>query len=320
MNIAEKLIHKIDGFQRRYRLPAFSYAVVKKYGDDKAGYQAALLTYYGFLSLFPLLLVLTTVAGLVARNNPHLQKSIIDSLTSYFPVLGTQLSSHIQTLHKSGLALIIGILFTLYGARGVADAFRHGVNHIWQIPIQRRDGSYKAILKSLSLIVVGGLGLLVASVSAGIAGGAGHGLEFRLLSLLVNVFVLFWLFVFLLNVSLPRHVTIKEVRLGAVVAAIGLVILQSLGSYLLARELKSLDALYSNFAIPLGLLFWIYLQAQVIYYAVEVATVHVNGLWPRSLSGKDLTDADKRAYTGQAKKEKVLPEERVDANFRSSRP
>lgn len=78
--------------------------------------------------------------------------------------------------------------------------------------------------------------------------------------------------------------TIKEVRPGAIAAAIGLVILQSLGGYILTRELKSLDALYSNFAIPLGLLFWIYLQAQMLYYAAEIAVVSSKRQWPRSLS------------------------------------
>ncbi|HTB48569.1 MAG TPA: YihY/virulence factor BrkB family protein [Verrucomicrobiae bacterium] len=299
MNFIQKAIRNIDTFQQGHRLPGFTYAVIKKYGEDQSGYQAALLTYYSFLSLFPLLLVLTTVTDSIAHSHPHLQATIIRSMTDYFPVLGNQLSEHVHTIHKSGLALVVGIVFTLYGARGVAAVFRHGVNHIWQVPKRNQDSLPKTILKNLGLVIIGGLGFLAASISAGLAAAAGHGIAFRLLSVAVNVFILFWLFVFLLNVSLPRHVTVKETRVGAATAAVGLVILQALGSYLLVRELKSLDALYSYFAIALGLLFWIYLQAQVLYYSVEVATVHAQQLWPRSLTGR-LTPADEQVHARQA--------------------
>jgi YihY family inner membrane protein len=315
MNIAQKTLNITDNYQRKHRFPAFIYAVIKKYGDDQAGYQAALLTYYGFLALFPLLLVATTVAGMIANTHPEVQHAITDGISNYFPVLGNQISDNVHTLHKRGLALIIGLLFTLYGARGVADAFRHGVNHIWQIPIEGRDTFPKAAAKSLSIVILGGLGLLAASISTSIAAAAGHGVVFRLLSVLVNVFVLFWVFIILLNITLPKHVSIKNVRSGAITAAVGLVTLQTLGGYLLTRQLKNLDGLYSNFALTLGLLFWIYLQTQIIYYAVEISCVRANRLWPRSLTGKNLTDADRASYTGQAKKEKAIPTEEIETEF-----
>lgn len=285
MHRLQAVIRILDAYQQRHHLLAFPYAVVKKYSEDGAGQQAALLTYYAFLSLFPLLLVLTTLTEYVVGRHSHLETTVVGSITSYFPLLGNQLSSHIQGLHRSGLALAAGILFTLYGTRGVADAFRSGVQHIWQVPKNQRPGFPKSMLNSLGVIIIGGLGFILASISAGLASAAGHGLAFRGLSLAVDLFMLFWLFTFLINFCLPRHVTLKEVRAGALAAALGLVILQSLGSYVLARELKHLDALYSYFAVALGLLFWIYLQAQVLYYAVEIAVVSSRRLWPRSFSG-----------------------------------
>ena len=316
MNIVEKTIDRLDRFQRKHHLLAFSYGVINKYGDDEAGYQAALLTYYGFLSLFPLLLVVTTITGLLGPSYPEFQKAVITATNNYLPVLGGQISEHVGGLHKSGFALIVGILFTIYGARGVADAFRHGVNHIWQVPYTKRDGFPKSVAKSLGLIFVGGLGLLAASVCAGLAASAGYGPLFRFLSLMINVAILFGLFTVLLNLSLPNHVTIRQARPGAIAAAVGLVIMQSLGSYLLTRELKNLDALYSYFAIALGLLFWIYLQAQVLYYATEIAVVHSQGLWPRSLSGRNLTPADKRTLAQHAGKEKLVEVEDISTRFK----
>jgi YihY family inner membrane protein len=292
MNIVKTTINRLNKFQQSHPLPAFIYAVIKKYGEDQAGYQAALLTYYAFLSLFPLLLILTTLTSTIAAGNPHFQREIIRSTTNYFPVLGDQLSVHIHSLHKSGLALAVGILFTFYGSRGVADAFRNGVQNIWYVPRRRRDGFPKSTIKSLALISVGGAGFILASIAAGLTAGAGHGLILHLLAAVVNFAILFLLFSFLINVSLPRHVPLKDTRAAAITAALGLVILQSAGSYLLKHELKSLDALYSYFALSLGLLFWIYLQAQVLFYSVEIAAVHAHQLWPRSLDNKHPTSAD----------------------------
>ncbi len=295
MNIIQKLTNRLDTFQRRYRLPGFIYAVIKKYGEDKVGYQAALLTYYGFLAIFPLLLVLTTVAGIVATGHPGVKRTIINGMTNYFPVLGSQLTEHVNTFHRSGIALIVGTLFVLYGTRGVVDVFRYGVNHIWHEPEEPDLGFIKSIVRSFSIMLIGGIGLLGASLIAGFASAAGHGIALRALSAALNLIIIFGLFVFLMNASLPHHVSAKQVRKGAATAMLGLVILQALGGYVLTRELHSLDALYSYFAISLGLLFWIYLQAQVLYYSVTIAAVDAQKLWPRSLTGNNETAADKRA-------------------------
>ncbi len=283
MDKYKKLVRGLDAYQKRHPVAGFSYAVIKKYGEDEAGMRAALLTYYAFLALFPLLMVLTTLTGIIVGDHPRLENTVIHGITNYFPLLGGQLSSHIHSLHKSGAALLIGLLFTVYGTRGVADAFSHGVQHIWRIPKSARVGFPKSLLKSLGLISVGGTGFLVAAISAGLAGAAGHGLGFRALSIAVNLFILFWVFTFLINFCLPRHVGLRQIWVGAAAAAIGLVVLQALGGYILARELKGLDALYSYFAVALGLLFWIYLQAQMLYCAVEIASVSSQKLWPRTL-------------------------------------
>lgn len=284
MKIIKKTLKKVDGWQQSHRWTAVVFAVIKKYGEDESGRQAALLTYYSFLSLFPLILVLTTVTSLATGGHTALQQDIIHSTTNYFPVLGNQLAEHISTLHKNGLALIIGLAFTLYGARGVADAFRHGVQHIWRVPEKQRLVFPKTVISSLAIIIVGGAGFILASVATGLAASAGHGPAFRLLSVAVDLFILFWLFSFLLNACLPSHVPIKDTRSGAFAAAVGLMVLQAVGGYLLKRELQHLDALYSYFAISLGLLFWIYLQAQLLYYAVTLSAVRAQKLWPRSLS------------------------------------
>ena len=283
MKSINKLVQSLDRWQQGFRPTAFLVAVIKKFGKDQAGYAAALLTYYSFLSLFPLLLILTTVTNGLIGKHPHLEATVIHGLTNYFPLLGQQLSSHVHSLHGSGLALLVGVLVAIYGTHGVADVFRRNVQDMWGVPQKDRAGFPKSTLRSLVLIIVGGLGFLVASLSSTLASAGGHGLAFATLAVLINLFLLFWLFTFLLNYSLPSHVSLKEIQPGALSAAIGLVILQAAGARILKHELQNLDALYSYFAVALGLLFWIYLQAQMLYYSVEIAVVSSRKLWPRSL-------------------------------------
>ncbi|MDL2341573.1 MAG: YhjD/YihY/BrkB family envelope integrity protein [Patescibacteria group bacterium] len=314
MNILQKTIAVIDKWQRRHPATAFPYAVIKKYGEDEAGYQAALLTYYGFLSLFPLLLVVTTLVTMLGTSQLGLQHTVTSAIASYFPSFGDQLSK-VQSIHKSGVALIVGILFTLYGARGVADAFRNGVNHIWQTPRAERVGFPLSILKNLAIIGVGGIGFLLASITSGIAAAAGQGFVFRALSIAINILILFWLFRLLLNLALPGHVPFRQTRSAAAAAAIGLVALQFAGNLVLTRQLKHLNAVYSIFALSLGLLFWIYLQAQTIYYAVEIASVRSLRLYPRGMQESDLTAADKRVMSRQARRERQIDSEIIDTRF-----
>ncbi|HEV2823653.1 MAG TPA: hypothetical protein VG035_00365 [Actinomycetota bacterium] len=73
MKRIERLLGAIDRFQQRHSVLGFPFGVVKKYGDDQGGRHAALLAHYGFLSLFPLLLVFVTVLGYTLDGDPELQ-------------------------------------------------------------------------------------------------------------------------------------------------------------------------------------------------------------------------------------------------------
>src|ERR1700746_968432 len=93
MNVVDRLLRPMDRSAPRRAWCAFPYAVNKKFGDDQAGNLAALLAYYAFLSIFPLLLVFTTVMAYVLRGNPHLQQRILHSALVEFPVVGDQLKT-----------------------------------------------------------------------------------------------------------------------------------------------------------------------------------------------------------------------------------
>ena len=127
----------MDRFQQKHTWAGFPIAVIYKYADDQGNYLAALITYYGFLSLFPMLLLLSTVLGFTLAGNPEMQQQILDSTLAQFPVIGDQLGDP-QGLRGSGVGLAIGILGTIYGAMGVAQAVQNAMNIIWSVPRLKR--------------------------------------------------------------------------------------------------------------------------------------------------------------------------------------
>src|ERR1700719_4400796 len=91
MNALKKLVAALDRFEQNRPWLAFPVAVWKKFGDDQAGNLAALIAYYGFASLFPLLLVLVTVLDIVLAHDPTLKAKVLNSTFSHFPGIGNTL-------------------------------------------------------------------------------------------------------------------------------------------------------------------------------------------------------------------------------------
>jgi YihY family inner membrane protein len=316
--LPQRIATWLDSFQQRHHGFSFPYAVIKKYGDDEAGHQAALITYYGFLSLFPLLLVATSVIDLIAYHNPDLRARLVADINSYFPIVGNQLQTQVHNTDKTGVALVIGTLFALYGARGIATAVRGALDHAWAVPKVKRSGFPKNALKSFALLIGAGLGLLLTATLASYTTAAlGHAVIFRLIPLAINIALLYLIFMYIFLIGTSRRHPRKDVRLGAITATLGLLTLQVVGGYFITHQLHNLNGLYGQFALVLTLMFWIYLQAQVVTYAIEINVVHTYKLWPRSLGALPITAADKKAYRLYAEKEafRPRPEEEIDVHF-----
>ncbi len=315
MNFVKRFIQRVDTFQRSHVSLGFPYAVIKKYGEDHGSYQSAIITYYGFLSLFPLLIVFTSLTQLLLKNDPSLRAQVSSSLSHYFPLIGHQLQQATHSPKKTGLALLISLFITLYAARGGASALQYTISSLWHIPYTKRPPFLKNALRSFGIIFGGGIGLVAATVLSGYTNIFGHSIYVKLLSILLSTLLLWVTFIVIFKLSIAGKKPVKKVLYGAGVTAVGLQILQSSGSALLAHQLKGLDSAYGTFAIVLGLLFWIYLQAQVILYAVEIDVVKEYSLFPRSLQG-NLTTADKAVAAGLAKSEKLHEAEQVNVRFK----
>src|SRR5712675_371034 len=171
MDALKKLIAALDRQQQRRPWLAFPIAVWKKFGDDQAGNLAALIAYYGFASLFPLLLVFVTVLDIVLAHDPALKAKVLDSAFAHFPVIGDQLKNTAegQTLSGTGVALAIGLILTFLGARGVAAAAQNALNTVWGVPFFRRAGFPWSLVKQLGMIVAVGIGILATTLLSGLA-------------------------------------------------------------------------------------------------------------------------------------------------------
>src|SRR5947209_5874198 len=135
MSVTDRL-HDLDHRQQNAKGVRFVAAVLKKFGDDQASQLAALISYYGFVSLFPLLLVFVTVLGFVLQGDPDLQKEILAGTLGQFPLLSDSLKLH--SLHGSAAALVIGIIGALLAGLGIMNATQNAMDRIWAVPFKER--------------------------------------------------------------------------------------------------------------------------------------------------------------------------------------
>ena len=296
---------RLDDFQRRHRWASFPIAVVYKYHDDQGTYLAALIAFYGFLSLFPLLLLLASVLGFVLDGRPELQQQILDSTLSQFPVIGDELADP-QGLQGSVGAIIVGGFVALYGALGVAQAIQNTMYATWSVPRNRRPNPVRARLRSLRLIAVAGIAVVTTTILSGAgsnarAFGADVGGWSTVAAIILSILVNGAVFVVTFRIFRPDKVRRRDVIPGAIVAAVIWQLLQFFGAVFVGNVVKDSGATYGVFALVLGLLGWIFLAAVGVVIGSEINVVRTKRLYPRALltpftDNVDLTDADRRAY------------------------
>jgi inner membrane protein YhjD len=318
------LVARLDSFQRTHRWLGFTLAVVYKFIDDSGTYLAALLTYYGFVSFFPLLLLFSSILGFVVRGNPGLQQQLLHSALQQFPVVGSQLSAP-EHLGGGWTGVLVGSLVAVYGGLGIAQATQYAMNTAWAVPKHRRPNPFAARGRSLLLLSTGGVAVLATSVgsalgSSAAAYGANFGQDVHVLltgaSMLVNAVV----FVLVFKLATPRRLTVRQVAPGALVAAVAWQLLQSFGGRYVGHVVKTSSATNAVFALVLGLLAFFYVAALTFVLCIEIDVVRVDRLWPRALltpftDDVQLTPGDEKVYTDAARTQSAKGFERVDVTF-----
>ena len=324
------MISRLDGYQRRHRWLGIPLAVVYKFFEDQGTYQAALLTYYGFVSLFPLLLLLNTGLGYALHGNAHLQQQVLNSALGQFPIIGNQIGENIHSFHGNTLAVIVGVIGSLYGALGIAQATQNTLNRIWAVPRYRRPNPLKGRLRSLRLLTLLAAGVILTTALAALS-ATSHvfGIDISwaarvgavALSVALNATLLLLTFQVLTARTLRRAQLWPEALAGAVVWQA----LLAASTYSVSHTLRGATPTYGMFAIVLGLLTWLYLGATTFILCAQSATVRARRLWPRNLLAPftddlTLTGADKRAYTSYATTESFKTFEDVRVRFEPDPP
>jgi YihY family inner membrane protein len=317
---------RVDRFQREHAWTGFPLAVLYKFFDDQGSYLAALIAYYAFVSMFPLLLLAATILGYVLSGDPGLQQHILTSALSQFPVVGSQLQEPSRI--GGGVAgLVIGILGAIYGGLGVAQAVQYAMNTVWRIPRNNRPNPIKARGRSLLLLVTAGLAVVgtttLSTFGSSDAGSLGGVLKIVLLvaSVLINAVV----FVFVFRLATARHLTVIDVAPGAIGAAVVWQLLQTFGVTYVGHVVRGASATNGVFALVLGLLAFFYVTGVTVVLCAEINVVRVERLYPRALltpftDNVDLTSGDHRAYTGQAVSQRSKGFENVDVTFNKPTP
>jgi membrane protein len=269
---AAELVDRFDRFQQRHAALAFAVAVQRKYAEDRGGYLAAIVTYYAFFSLFPLLLVVTTVLGYVLRGHAGLQREIGDSVLAQLPIVGHDLRLHALT--GSGVALAAGITTSLWAGTSVFTAASDVAAHIWGVPRERPFGFLRARARAVLLVLLLGSGA-AAATALSVVGDA-----WAITLSLIGDFVLFWVGSRLLTAG---DVGWRKLACGAAAASAAWEVLQSGGTAYVRYVLTIASNTYGTFAVVIGLLSFIYLAVLVGVVVTEANVVAAQRLWPRSL-------------------------------------
>jgi YihY family inner membrane protein len=312
MNLTDRL-HAIDRRQQQIRGVRFVAALLKKYGDDQCGQLAALIAYYAFVSLFPLLLVLVTVLGFVLQGDPGERQKVLEGTLGQFPIISDYLKLH--SLNGSGTALAVGITGSLLAGMGFTGATQTAFNRIWHVPFKHRPNWIFSRLRGLTMLGLLGTMAIVSTVAAGYVGSASHGAAAVIAGVVLAFVVNLALFITAFKWLTATELRWREVLPGAIIAAVLWQLLQHLGGFYVDHELKKTSPLYGIFAVVLGLLAWLYLGAQLTIISAEINVVKKRRLYPRSFFSDPLLEADRRALTSSAEVEERVHAENVDVSF-----
>jgi membrane protein len=312
---------RLDEYQRRHPWAGFPIALAYKYYDDFGPYLAAVLTYYGIVAIFPLLLLGSTVLSFVLAGDLPLQHKVLTSALHQFPVIGVDLS-HPRRISGGAIGLTVGIIGALYGGLGVGQAFQYATNTAWGIPRNSRPNPLRSRVRGLLLMGTAGVAILASTLLSILAGTevGPLGLTLRVTALAASLVINICAYVFAFRIACAGRLSVRDVAPGAIAAAGIWQLLQSFGIVYVGHVVQHASATNGLFALVLGLVAFLYLSASAVVLCIEVNVVRVGRLHPRALltpftDKVQLTSGDQRAYTRQAKAQRGKGFQRVEVSF-----
>ena len=296
----------VDRAQRRFTPVAFPLGVIYKFFDDQGNYLAAIVTYYAFIAIFPLLLLGSSILGFLLQAHPDLQEEVLNSALRQFPIIGDELGR--KQLHGSTGAIVAGSITAIYGAMGLGQAIQNTVNIAWSVPRNSRPNPILLRLRSLILLATAGVAVTGVSVLATLGAhtdviGTNNWLAW--LIQLGSFLIIGAMLTLLFRLATTRDHPLKNAAPGAFALALMWQTLQWIGAYYVEHVIQATRGMNQTFALVLGLIGLIYIASVMGVLGIEVNVVLARRLWPRALltpftDRVDLTEADRRAYAGYA--------------------
>ena len=312
--LVNRIIAWADRLQRKHGVLGFPYAVVKKYGDDEGGRQAALITYYGFLSIFPLLLLGVAVLSRVLADHPDLRQRLITAIVPQ--ALRSTVEHSLATLPTSTIPFAVGLIGLLFSGTGVVFSAYQTLNHVAAVRHRFRAGflsRYVRVLVVLAMLLLGALATGALTVVAAALPGE-SGLE-RVAAVLGSALVVFAVLLLGAKLLLARPAPIRALWPGAILGGTAVTVVLNAGAPLLARLVAKAGPVYGSFATVAGMFALLYLVGQALVFAAEVAAVRYSRLWPRALDVNHPTAADARALALLAREQERIPAARVEVHL-----
>jgi membrane protein len=281
---AKRRVHEV----REHR-PAIDHVLrmQEHYGETKAGQQAGAVTYFGFLSVFPVLALAFFVVGWVSKVYPDAQDNLVTAIGEMFPGIIGNGDNQIQIddiQNAAGTVGLIGLAGVLYSGLGWLSALRDALIAVFELPEREQPNFVMGKLRDLLTLAIIGTVLLVAVALTGFVSGFSKdllgwvGLSTELgwlvqilaivLGLLANAALFFVMFRLLAAPDLPK----RAMWSGALLGAVGFEILKQV-SGLLIRSTQGQPA-FQVFGLALILVVWINYFSRVVLYAASWAWTH----------------------------------------------
>lgn len=264
-------------FERlRMRYARLDHAVraFQHFGKVRSNMLAGAVTYFGMLSIFPILALAFAVIAYVARFNTGARDQILSGLRDALPGLLDTLTGP-QLTNAAGAATVIGVVGLLYSGLGWLAALRTALQAAFEVPAKaRRNAIVSKLVDLVALIFIGiilvasvGASSVVTSLTTTILDGVGLGTGWpaqtllKVLGIALGISASTLLFFTIYRLLANPVIAAKSLWRGALVSAIGFEVLKLLATSLITSA--SSNPVYGSFAITVALLAWINYFARV---------------------------------------------------------
>jgi membrane protein len=275
--------------RQRRRRPWFDHLARAggRYRRTQGDLMAAGVTYFAFLGLFPVLLLVASVIGLVLAGDALLQHELFVAIRDAFPgTIGRRLVEQLsEAIDSAEVAGLIGLAGFLYAGLRTMDKLRVGMERIWKGHVDESDILRDNLQDLLALLALGVIGVASLGLTGGVTRGTtwflrllgladetGYGVLTWLLSLglalLADTLVFLWLLRIVPSISHP----LRRLLPGALFGAAGVEVLKLIGGVYLSVISDSVTA--SVFGGGVGLLVWINLVARFAFFTAAWTATH----------------------------------------------